>query len=513
MKKIVPYGDLTRSTGGKGWISFGQIYLGFGKIYVNACSGGDAGRSDNNYGLQPEKTSIKIFKVNSDGSTVRVYNNSESPFDTCDTNSVPADERKEVEFGKAEGIEAGSHTYRIEMSGIDSHDGSHSATIEGIPAPPPPPGPILTLENKTGHFRAIGSVQLEFNMFDTPETSNANSAVITINGAVSNFLPTEFPVTETVSGFRLHTVKFEGISDDGDKSVIDYSFSIGTNDWSPNLLTPVKTIRHVGEDIGGTATHNPYGVINLYSKNSVITQRTFQDLFGSGHTIYGNANSTVTFSTAFAGDQIDAQNTFNKFVASSDTLPNTYIKFDDVMNFPARNDLMYFAQAPGVAVDHEISLFIACVNTFNVRDECDIPPPVELNFDLRSTPNANGDYEFTAAGLTAEAQVLPNGHSHHQQYYHVHYPDTDTHSYSRIDDNLLTAISLNPSANDTKLVLELFNSCGTKVSKTFDIEFISGGGSIGPIVSGGSASGSAVTIVESATTGSRPNYHSLIVVR
>ena len=150
---------------------------------------------------------------------------------------------------------------------------------------------------------------------------------------------------------------------------------------------------------------------------------------------------------------------------------------------------------------------------FNVRDECDIPPPVELNFDLRSTPNANGDYEFTAAGLTAEAQVLPNDHPHHQQYYHVHYPDTDTHSYSRIDDNLLTAISLNPSADDTKLVLELFNSCGTKVSKNFDIEFISGGGSIGPIGGGGSASGSAVTIAESATTGVKPANHSLIVVR
>ena len=207
MKELVPYNSLKRSTGGRGWIAYGHVYLGFGKIYVNACSGGDAGKSDNNFGLEPKDVSIKIFKVNSDGSKVRIYSMSTSPFATCDTNLTPAADRKEVEFTKAEGIESGSHTYEIQMRGEDSHGGVHYATIEGIPAPPPPPGPILTLRNKTGHFHSSGPVELEFVAYTNGGTELAPKELqLTIDSATQTV--TDFPHIETVSGNGLHEVVF-----------------------------------------------------------------------------------------------------------------------------------------------------------------------------------------------------------------------------------------------------------------------------------------------------------------
>lgn len=507
MKKIVPWDDLTRSTGGKGWISFGQIYLGFGKIYVNACSGGDAGRSDNNYGLQPEKTSIKIFKVNSDGSRVRVYNNSQSPFDTCDTNSVPADERKEVEFGKAEGIEAGSHTYRIEMSGIDSHDGSHSATIEGIPAPPPPPGPILTLRNKTGHFHSSGPVELEFAAYTNGGTELAPKELqLTIDSATQTV--TDFPHIETVSGDGLHEVVAIGLDEDDNESSITYRFSIGTNDWSPELLTPVKSLRYTG-------TEN--SIVNVYTENANLTTSKFTDLFGAGNVCYANANTAevttgsaetpFNLDVAFLTDQ-DTQDQHAE-VSYLNTDTDTMLPFDLVVNQPLATDLNYLTEQR--QKDHEMLLFICSYDPVVVEDECVIPSVVKEYCLISSSPNANNEYEFAMSGLIGRVQAKQiTTHPITQQYYHVHYLPSDRHDYGKLEDNVIVDIAIKPENTDLEVRIDLFNACGSKHEEIFLVRHVGSGSVTGSIGAGGSPTGSSVTITPVIRTASTPNYHSLL---
>ena len=505
MKKIVPYGDLTRSTGGKGWISFGQIYLGFGKIYVNACSGGETS-GDNGYGLQPEKTSISIYKVNSDGSTVRVYNNPESPFDSC------KDGFSEVEFGKAEGIEAGSHTYRIEMSGIDSHDGSHSATIEGIPAPPPIPGPIVTVRNKTGHFHSTGPIQLEMAAYTNGGLELEPKEIkLNINGTEKTIEKFKFPYTESVFGTGPQKAIVTAIDVEGNESKpIEYNFNIGTNDWSSEHLTPIKTINHTG---------NINGIVNLYTMNAdANTELQFTDIFSPENICYANANTAEIESYGFDFS------VYRNFEQTTDTINQhaellilgiatpAAIPFSLVVDQPTADDFDYLTE--NRTVDHELGVFMCSYDGIVVRDECTIPSVVKEYCLIASIPNANSEYEFGMSGLIGRVQAKQiTTHSITRQYYHLHYQPSDRHDYGRLVDNTLVNVNIKPEQTDTKLTIELFNSCGSVYSEDFDLKYVSSSGATGSIGGGGSSSGSQVTIIPNVQIAAAPNYHSLIVKR
>jgi hypothetical protein len=507
MKELVSYEKLTRSIGGRGWITFGQIYLGFGKIYVNACSGGDAGESYNNFALYPEDVSIGIYKVNSDGSKVRVYSWSSSPFDSCDTNLIPAADRKEVEFTKAEGIEPGNHTYRIEMRGEDTHDGVHYATIEGIPAPPPIPGPIVTVRNKTGHFHSTGPVTLEFAAYTNGGTEVEPAAIQLVIDGTGKVITT-FPHEEVISGVGSHSVSAVGVdADDNRSKPIVYNFIITQNDWSADLLTPIKTIRYSG-------TEN--GFVNFYTKNADLESLKFTDIFGGTNVCYANANtaeiSSFDFDVARASEQTtDSANTYAQVLYLTNP-GTTALSFDHVVNQPTATDMEYLETMR--TVDHEVGVFICSYENVSVQDECTIPKVIKEFCELSTLPNANSVYEFGISGLIGrfEAKKIKT-HPINQQYYHIHYQPSDRREYGKLFDNYILDVNISPEETDTKITIDLFNACGDKHSKTFDIKFVSGGAGVGTIGGGGASLGQKETITPVISIAATPNYHNLIVKR
>ena len=135
-----------------------------------------------------------------------VYNNVFTgliPPERIDVESVSDGDAKTglLVFTEDQNIKIGDPTveYAIRCQDDDSHGGGHSSVISWIPAPPPIPGPILTLRNKTGHFHSSGPVELEFAAYTNGGTESPPKELqLTIDSATQTV--TDFPHIETVSG-------------------------------------------------------------------------------------------------------------------------------------------------------------------------------------------------------------------------------------------------------------------------------------------------------------------------
>ncbi len=275
----------------KQWIRFnGPAYHDSGKIYVSARLGGDAGKSNNNYDLSHQDVDFMLYERVT-GSTGAGIGRSISP-DRIDEVSVNGAGIVEVTliFGKDQKVKQsdGQHEYHIKATGTDSHGGGHYSNIKWIPSPPPPSGPIVVLENKSGHFLSSGNVELHVNIFTNPcsgDNANATHIMSSVDGgawANSN----TFPHIETISGIGSHTFKVKGCANTIVGQEISYSFSIGDNDWSNTHLTPIKTIRHTGKE---------GSFVNFFTNNAIPTAAppskgflNFDDIFGGGNCYYSN---------------------------------------------------------------------------------------------------------------------------------------------------------------------------------------------------------------------------------
>jgi len=429
-------------------------------------------------------------------------------------------------LGKDQNIQQsdGLHEYSVSVSVKDSHDGTNGGSIYWIPSPPPPPGPIVTLRNKTGHFHSTGPVSIEIMAYPLEECSEGNVSHVMISvdgGAWAN--ANSFPVLETISGIGSHNIKVKGVTDaDIIGKTVDYSFSIGTNDWRPEVLTPIKTIVHKGENDAEWRTANNTGWANFYAMSAdVFTEDTFTPNV-SFHECYANAttknlssSSGASFDVYLPNLQSDGANNYTKWWVTTDPDSNTFIEFGDLTTLKGqgskKSPLDYFTNTDVPPVKHELGVFIGSFNGLTVYDECTIPDIVTQSFDMASAPNANNEYEFTDAGLKLNVYVERIIHQFPEQYYHIHYPVQDYHVYSALEADVPKQLNILPSDIDTSVKIELFNGCGDIVSKTFQLKYIGSGlGSIGQTTGSGPTS-TVTNITTNTVVGSKPGNHSLLV--
>lgn len=644
---------LTRFTSPSGWISLGQAYHDRGKIHVTARLGGDAGRSDNNYGLNHADVDFKVYEraAGSTGSGTG-YNISPERIDEQPITGVSGAVTVTLVFGKDQKIQQsdGQHEYQIWAGGTDSHDGGHRGEIEWIPSPPPPPGPYVVVKNKSGHFAKKGStVTLEIGCFSNPDCSGENATHIMVStdgGAWAN--SNTFPHTETFTGDGPHNIKIKGVANTIVGKVIDYSFSIGDNDWRALNLTPMKTIRHDFPDVGKEYAS---GFFNYYTDNCVVHEQRFEDILGyhectanantsesvgggssaysytrtgsaiagagqsiggwewfeiypdkvvgdlalgysdwlpdsmwmnikdttdntshahsfatpnspwfssnhrtgysgaayveipytfkDGHSytmeMYGNNQSgghtwplhsagpdyggrwsishlsVNTFKLEVSkgtGFQPDAANTYLGLMTTKSPASNTVVTFDHVcMGFAT--DLDYLRETK--TVDNELYLVFGGYNGMRIWDECTIPTPIVNSLEINSQPNENGVYEYTSAGLQVTYDAAPIlTHNITDQYYHAYLPGTDSHKYGKLTAGQPELVDLLLAETETTLILEIFNACGSKESKTFTIKGLGDTISTGGVGGGGASTGSQVLLNTNTGTAGRPTHHRLI---
>jgi len=274
-----------------GWVVLRHAWHDSGKIYVSGDLGGEnsGGINGNGYSLNHTDVDFAVYEriAGSSGSGIK---RNVVPIKIAGTRNASGNTPVVLIFGVDQHIQQtdGQHEYNIEASGKDSHDGPHRCDIKWIPSPPPPSGPIVVLENKSGHFLSNGDVKLHVNIFTNPcsgENANATHIMTSVDGgawANSN----TFPHIETISGIGDHTFKVKGCANTLVGQEITYKFSIGTNDWSNVHMTPVKTIRHVGKK---------GSFVNFFTNNAIPTQPSpskgfinFDDVFGGGNCYYSN---------------------------------------------------------------------------------------------------------------------------------------------------------------------------------------------------------------------------------
>lgn len=274
-----------------GWVVLRHAWHDSGKIYVSGDLGGEnsGGINGNGYSLNHTDVDFAVYEriAGSSGSGIK---RNVVPIKIAGTGNASGNTPVVLIFGVDQKIQQtdGQHEYNIEASGKDSHGSSHRCDIKWIPSPAPPSGPIVVLENKSGHFLSSGDVKLHVNIFTNPcsgDNANATHIMTSVDGgawANSN----TFPHIETISGIGLHTFKVKGCANTLVGQEISYSFSIGDNDWSNTHMTPVKTIRHIGKK---------GSFINFYSHNAIPTPPepskgfvNFDDIFGGGNCYYSN---------------------------------------------------------------------------------------------------------------------------------------------------------------------------------------------------------------------------------
>lgn len=644
---------LTKTQSARQWILFGQAYHDKGEIYVTARLGGDAGRSDNNYGLNHADVDFKIYE-RATGTTGPGLGRNISPkrINEQPVTGVSGAVTVTLVFGKDQNVQQtdGQHEYQIRASGTDSHDGGHSAAIEWIPSPPPPPGPYVVVKNKSGHFARKGStVTLEIGCFSNPDCSGENATHIMVStdgGAWAN--SNTFPHTETFTGDGPHNIKIKGVANTIVGKVIDYSFSIGDNDWRASNLTPMKTIRHEFPDVGKEYAS---GFFNYYTENCEVHEQRFEDILGyhectanattsesvgEGSSAYsytrtGSAIGTssqsiggwewfeiypdkivgeialgsstydpdsiylrivdktdnTSYSHSFAppnspwfpdsfrqhgmgsheveipytfidghsyemkmygehwtgshyqnlfsagpehngiysinnlslnifklevskgtGFQPDVANTHLGLMTTKSTAANTIVTFDHVcMGFAT--DLDYLRETR--TVDNELYLVFGGYNGMRIWDECTIPTPIVNSLEINSQPDENGVYEFTSAGLQVTYDAAPIlTHSITDQYYHAYLPGTDSHRYGKLTAGQPELVDLLLAETETSLILEIFNACGSKESKTFTIKGLGDAISTGGVGGGGASTGTQTLLSTNTSTAGRPTYHRLI---
>lgn len=291
---------ITRPPPSGSGVGLGQVYHEFGFIRLafglgfEKCSGP---QSSNCYGfsyslVSDSKVTIYERPTGSTGSGTEVWSSSWSSleYDYISTSNNNKQTNGIWYLGKDQNIQQsdGQHEYSISVSAKDSHGGGNGASIYWIPSPAPPSGPIVVLENKSGHFLSNGDVKLHVNIFTNPcsgDNANATHIMTSVDGgawANSN----TFPHIETISGIGDHTFKVKGCANTLVGQEITYKFSIGTNDWSNVHMTPVKTIRHVGKK---------GSFVNFFTNNAIPTQPSpskgfinFDDVFGGGNCYYSN---------------------------------------------------------------------------------------------------------------------------------------------------------------------------------------------------------------------------------
>jgi len=513
-------GLTTQKSGG--WVVLRHAWYDSGKIYVSGDLGGEnsGGINGNGYNLSHTDVDFAVYEriAGSSGSGIK---RNVVPIKIAGTGNTSGNVPVVLIFGVDQHIQQtdGQHEYNIVASGKDSHDGPHGCDIKWIPSPAPPPGPYVIVKNKSGHFAFKDStVTLEIGCFSNPcSGENATHIMVSTDGgpwANSN----TFPHTETFSGNGPHNIKVKGVANTIIGKTIDYSFSIGDNDWRVSNLTPVKIIHHEFPDIG---TDIPSGFFNFYTDNADIHEQTIVDLLGSFECtanantseIVGSGSSAYKLEVSVPPDlQTDSQNVSSEILQThANTASNTTFTFARVCRSPEATPLDYFQELR--TKDFEVHLVFGGYNGMRIWDECTIPNVVTKSFDMASSPDANGEYEFTDAGLKLNVEVESIDHLYGEQYYHIHYPVSGEDIYDGLDADVAKQINILPTDTDTSVQVSIFNSCGDLTSKTFSLKYIGSGlTKIGRTTGSGPAS-TVSTITTNTSVATTPGYHSLIVNR
>jgi len=241
---------------------------------------------------------------------------------------------------------------------------------------------------------------------------------------------------------------------------------------------------------------------------------------GGSYTISNlSLSSGASFDVYYPTVQSDPANNYARFWTSDDPDQNTFVQFGQLVPPAAGSSsirlgpMNYFQNTKVPPVDHEIGVFIGSFNGLKVYDECTIPNIVITTFDMASSPNANNEYEFTDSGLLLNVEVQRIDHMFPEQYYHVHYIDSDIHQYNALEPNVAKRVNILPADTETSVQVDIFNGCGDVVSKTFQLKYIGSGlGNIGQTTGAGPSS-TVTNITTNTNVGSKPGYHSLIVNR
>ena len=93
----------------------------------------------------------------------------------------------------------------------------------------------------------------------------------------------------------------------------------------------------------------------------------------------------------------------------------------------------------------------------------------------QQTPNSDNEYEFGISGLIGQFRAEQiTTHPINQQYLSYSFSLQISMSMVKFrSDNQIVYVTISPEETDTKISVDLFNSCGSKYSEDFDIKYVS----------------------------------------